>query len=223
MKDNALIDLLATILEQGLAHANLNMPVVQLNQPTQQGIEPNTVYFQKLFDDRYGWAANSKQVRYKYDYKTDPTGNNPVGSPSIGIPNTVDPLNGATNILNDETYVADVDQQQVITTFQICAFFAQIPGQSATQPTASDVVNYLAKYLSHRQIMKQFRAQNVGLLRIVHIGNQQFHNDFSQFQALPAFKVELTHVREFSLEINEIDSFSGRVFVVNDEVNNNGN
>jgi len=53
--DSDLIRLFRSTLMSGLALAGWNYPVVQRSQSTQQGIPTeNTVYFQKLFDYRYG-------------------------------------------------------------------------------------------------------------------------------------------------------------------------
>lgn len=63
MLDNALIELFSDRLVSASAAAGWNYPVVQKQQPTQQGIptEP-TIFFEKLFDNAYGYAAYSNSV-----------------------------------------------------------------------------------------------------------------------------------------------------------------
>lgn len=60
MNDNALINVLATQLEAASASAGWNYPVIQKNQPTQEGIPTApTIFFEKLFDDEYGFPMVS--------------------------------------------------------------------------------------------------------------------------------------------------------------------
>lgn len=183
MKDNDLIDLLATKIEEGLASAGLSLPVIQLEQPTQQGVEENAIYLQKLFDQEYGWAQNKKTI------------------------NT-----------NPDKTITSKDTQQVITPFQISIFYQIIPDATASQPTASDILNYLKAYLNHRTIMSQFRAAGVGVLRIVRISNDAHHNDYSQFQLMPLMQIDLVHTREIGLNVDSITSLEGKVININ-EVN----
>ena len=184
MKDNDLIDLLATKIEEGLANAGLSLVVLQLEQPTQQGVEENAIYLQKLFDQEYGWAQNTK-----------------------------------TRLATPDKKINSKDSQQVITPFQISIFYQIIPDASASQPTASDILNYLKTYLNHRTIMQQFRAAGVGVLRITKIGNDAHHNDYSQYQLMPRMQIDLVHTREIELAIDSITSLEGKVININ-EVNN---
>lgn len=57
MKDNDLINLIATQLEAGSAALGFNYVVLQKEQPTQQGIPTApTIFFEKLFDNAFGYA-----------------------------------------------------------------------------------------------------------------------------------------------------------------------
>ena len=58
MRDNLLIQLFLPIIVSGLAADGFTGVIVQqMDQPTQQGIPTNpTVYFQKIYNHRYGWG-----------------------------------------------------------------------------------------------------------------------------------------------------------------------
>jgi hypothetical protein len=63
MLDNALINLIATQLEAASAQAGWSYPVIQKNQPTQEGIPTGpTIFFEKLFDMAYGWPEVSYEA-----------------------------------------------------------------------------------------------------------------------------------------------------------------
>lgn len=54
--DNQLIDIFATQLEAASAQAGWNYVVLQNNQPSLEGAPTApTIYFEKMFDDEYGW------------------------------------------------------------------------------------------------------------------------------------------------------------------------
>ena len=59
MLDNELIALFRPIITAGLvSYGFADVDVIQFNQPTQQGTPlKNTIYFQKLFDHRYGFMG----------------------------------------------------------------------------------------------------------------------------------------------------------------------
>lgn len=60
MTDNQLIDILATKLEAASANAGWNYGVVQLEEPTNQGIPTApTIFFEKLFDHPYGYPITN--------------------------------------------------------------------------------------------------------------------------------------------------------------------
>jgi hypothetical protein len=60
MLDNALINLFATQLEAASAAATWGYPVLQKNQPTQEGIPTGpAIFFEKLYDHAYGWPEVS--------------------------------------------------------------------------------------------------------------------------------------------------------------------
>jgi hypothetical protein len=63
MTDNQLIQLFLPIIQNGLiADGFVDVPVVQSNQPTQQGINSNpTVYFYKVGDKRYGFLGRKSE------------------------------------------------------------------------------------------------------------------------------------------------------------------
>ncbi len=56
MTDNQLISVLSAQLETASANAGWNYPVLQKDQPTQQGVPYDpTIFFEKLFDYEYGY------------------------------------------------------------------------------------------------------------------------------------------------------------------------
>lgn len=63
MLDNELYQILIPIIQNGLnAQGFSNIPVVQLNQPTQQGVNTeSTVYLTKLSDERLGFVRNNSE------------------------------------------------------------------------------------------------------------------------------------------------------------------
>lgn len=68
MKDNELIDIFATQLELGVASGGWDFLVIQKNQPEKQGVpSAPSVFFEKLFDHRYGFPI----IKNTYDPLTD--------------------------------------------------------------------------------------------------------------------------------------------------------
>lgn len=58
MTDPELIKLVREVVIAGMATKGWSFPVVQRSQPTQQGIPTETtIYFQKMYDKRYGWPG----------------------------------------------------------------------------------------------------------------------------------------------------------------------
>lgn len=69
MKDNDLIALLSAQLNLAVTAGGWDFPVIQKQQPTQQGIPyAPAVFFEKLFDYHYGWAETDYPV---YDPSTN--------------------------------------------------------------------------------------------------------------------------------------------------------
>lgn len=73
MTDNQLIEIFLPIITSGLtADGFTGVSVVQFDQPTQQGINTTpTVYFQKLYDHRYGYLRREdlwNEINNNYDH-----------------------------------------------------------------------------------------------------------------------------------------------------------
>jgi hypothetical protein len=95
---------------------------------------------------------------------------------------------------------SDNEMQLYETTFQISALVIQNPAD-LTLPTASDVANYVKRWLTHPVTLQNFRSQNVGLLRITHIRNPWFEDDRHRFEAHPNFDLVLTHDNTLTITV----------------------
>jgi hypothetical protein len=167
MLDNALINLFATRLEAaalagGWLSGGLPYAVVQKNPPTQEGVPTApTIFFEKLFDDVYGWPA--------LDYEHN-----------VAVP----PATQGT--------FTDTENQWCETTFQVSALVIQDPND-LTIPTASDVVNYVNRFLHTRASIEYFKGSSVSMLRVTKVRNPYFEDDRNTYEANPSFDITLCH------------------------------
>lgn len=184
MLDNDLIELLATRMELASATAGWNFPVVQKEQPTQQGIptEP-TIFLEKLFDNLYGFAARSNDIVTE----TDDFGPFPQ--------------------------MRETDKQLIETAFQISAWVIQDP-TNTNLPTASDVVNYVSMFLRHRETIRAWAPLNVNLLRVTQIRNPYTEDDRHRNEATPSLDLILTHDRTLTLDVSSADTVVGDFYAI---------
>jgi hypothetical protein len=60
MTDNELIAIVSGQIEAAIANAGWAFPVVQKDEPTNEGTPSGaSVFLKKMFDDPYGWPMNS--------------------------------------------------------------------------------------------------------------------------------------------------------------------
>lgn len=171
MKDNDLIALFASKLEEGLALSGWDVLVVQAYQPTQEGVawKPQ-VSFEKLFDHEYGWPTELLVLN-----KDTP--------PGYKLPD-----------------FSNIGRQWVESTFQVTSLALQ-DVHDLTIPTPSDIAHFLKIYINMRQVMEDFRVAGASVLRITDIRNAKFEDDRDQFESSPSFDVVLQHVREIALSV----------------------
>jgi hypothetical protein len=158
--DNTLFDLVANTLDAASALAGWNYLTVARDQPSPQGaVTAGTIYLERQFDDRYGWAASNDV----YNPPNPDTPPNPQG-----------------------TYTKN-ELQWIEAHFQVSAMVIQNPSD-LTVPTALDVVRYLAQYMNHRTIVKSLiRSSGVGILRVSTVRNPWDKDDRDIFEATPSF------------------------------------
>jgi hypothetical protein len=162
MNDNPLIELFIAQLTAAMAGAGWAYPIVQKNQPTQEGIPTqNAVFFEKLFDNEYGWPGMSGE----YVAPTPPV------------------AQGSYN---------KAEKQWVETTFQVSALAIQDPS-NLNVPTASDIVNFVKRYINSRPVIYALKSSGVSILRIGQIRNPYFADDRDLYEANPNFDVILQH------------------------------
>ncbi len=172
MKDNDLIALFSSRLEEAIALAGWDVVVLQGYQPTQEGVPSKpTVVFEKLSDHEYGWPMSSAYTL------------NSVAPPGLALPD-----------------FSQEDQQWVESTFQVTALAIQNVFDLSI-PTPSDIAHQLKLYLNSRHVIWNFRNDGVSIIRITDIRNPKFEDDRDLFEANPNFDVVCQHKRtlEFSV------------------------
>jgi hypothetical protein len=185
MKDNDLIALFSSRLEEAIALAGWDVVVIQGYQPTQQGVPSKpTVSFEKLFDHEYGWPMSSE---YVLDSTTPP---------------------GQT--LPD---FSQFEQQWVESTFQVTSLSIQDPTDLSI-PTPSDIAHQLKLYMNARQTIWKFQKDDVAILRVTDIRNPKFEDDRDLFEANPNFDVILQHKRELVFKTPGSNEVIGDIIAV---------
>lgn len=171
MQDNQLIAFVAAQMDAASAAAGWNYAVVQKNQPTEQGVSSApTIFFEKLFDEKYGWP-------------------------------------GTCLVYNETTKQYDETETQLYaTTFQISAWVRQDPNNLAL-PTASDVANYVARYIASRHVAFIFQQSQLGILRVSQVRNPYFKDDSDRYEANPNFDFVITHANPVVFEVPAATTF----------------
>jgi len=170
--DNQILQLLATTLDQALAHGGYfladgttTFPVVQKDQPTQQGIPSDpTVYFEKILDVPYGFPLASSM----YD--------------------------ASTNTFQES------EIQLYETTVQVSSLVVQDPN-NPTMPTASDVTNYMKLYIGSRWNARNWQKQGIGILRVMNVQNPAFEDDRHRFEYHPHFDFVITYKKSITFVV----------------------
>lgn len=85
------------------------------------------------------------------------------------------------------------ETQQYITRIQFMALVPQSPEVNVT--TTSDVLNVVAGIIASDACRAAFRAQDLGILRVMDVTNPYFSDDRNRWEAAPSFDVLFTHKR----------------------------
>lgn len=181
MKDNGLIALLRTqLLAASSAAGWPDVEVIQKLQPSQQGTPSGrTIFIQKLFDKRYGFAGQSLD----YDESSDT--------------------------------IRQTEIQCIETTIQISALARQ--NGDDTLPTASDIINYSAQYLSTEASVDLLASNGVNIIRITDVRNVSFSDDQFRNEFHSSFDVTLSHSRDIVFDVSKVASITGDIIDI-DEV-----
>ncbi|WVW37744.1 hypothetical protein Gekk315_00032 [Aeromonas phage Gekk3-15] len=82
--------------------------------------------------------------------------------------------------------VFDETETQIIeVSFEISALARQ--GTDINKPTAKDILNYLAMFMSSRQNVRELLKSNLNILRITEVRNGSFGDDQERFAFHPSF------------------------------------
>jgi hypothetical protein len=179
--DNSLFALIADQLDAASALAGWNYLTVSRDQPSPEGaVTAGTIYLEKQFDNRYGWA----QASDVYNPPNPDTPPNPQG-----------------------TYTK-TELQWIESHFQISSMVIQNPSD-LTIPTAKDVVEYLAAYLNSRVIVRQLAAQGVQVLKVSNVRNPWDKDDRDIYEATPSFDLTVYYQSSISFTIPATNVIQG--------------
>lgn len=95
---------------------------------------------------------------------------------------------------DDPTKNIEITKQCKEVEIQFSALVINNPSMDArSQPTAMDVVSYVALWLKTRTVMRLMAAQNMGYLRFTKIRNDYFEDDRHRHESWPTFELVLTY------------------------------
>lgn len=165
VSDKEILVLMIALLKEGILHFGWDYPVVQKQQPTQQGLpfgdldNPNdgAVFIERLDDDNYLF----KELKQTH---------NP----------------------SDHTF-SETESQIAETTFQMSAIVPQNPSDT-TRPTAADVAKALRMWMTSRYVMRKLTAQKFNILPPRALKNAWFVDDTGRNQAHAHFDYVLTYI-----------------------------
>lgn len=103
-------------------------------------------------------------------------------------------------------------------TFQISALWPQTPGDD-TLPTASDVLNYLQRYLTSRASIKLWKDNEASIFKIMMATNPAFMDDQSQHEYHPNFQIVFNHELDLKSNVPAVKRVIPRIIAINE---NNG-
>jgi len=110
----------------------------------------------------------------------------------------------------------EMETQVYVTTFQVSALFAQTPGDTS-KPTASDVANYLKRFITSRETIRQFKKKGLSFFRVTDVRNVKFSDDMSQFEAFPAFDIAIVHNNSLTSVIGAATSWRTKIVSIGGE------
>lgn len=129
-----------------------------------------------------------------------------------GMPGTTTQINVPSVGSNTE-----VNTQKMESTFQISALIIRHPSIGATtEPTASDISNYVATVLQRRDTVRELIKHNVNVLRLKRIGNEYFEDDRHRHEAWPTFEIIFTWEKVTSYVVGNTDKVVEHIYVVPD-------
>lgn len=109
-----------------------------------------------------------------------------IGDKRIGTPLRSDKWDSVNSVMtHTETQIYE-------TTFQLSVLATQDPANTS-QYTASDITNLTAHIMQSDAALAAFRAQDIGVLRVMEVRNPYFSDDRGRFEASPSFDFILTH------------------------------
>jgi hypothetical protein len=126
---------------------------------------------------------------------------------------------GVANSFDSETSVmTQTETQNYETTIQISALVIQQPSDLSI-PTASDVVNYLKRYMTSRAQLAAWTSQGVNILRPLRVENPYFEDDRHRNEAMPSFDLVFTHQNAIAQPIGYVTDMTGTDIIVGSDVN----
>lgn len=126
---------------------------------------------------------------------------------------------GTSTLVNNPSVgkSTEVNTQKMETTFQISVLTILLPSMDVnTQPTASDISNYLATVMQRRDTIRELIKHNVNVLKFKKIGNDYFEDDRHRHEAWPVFEVVLAWEQVTSYVVDNTDKIVGNIYVVPD-------
>lgn len=112
---------------------------------------------------------------------------------------------------NTLTQNFDHAEEQVYETRIQFSVWAKEAPQNVTGVTASDILSAVAAIMQSDKSLDAFRAQGVGVQRIIEMPNPYFLDDQDQFMADPSLDVILTHTRSLVATIPAVDTYEARI------------
>jgi len=86
----------------------------------------------------------------------------------------------------------ETETQVTETTFQISAMVTQNP-TDLTIPTASDVAQFMKRFIQTRVTIDLWNSQEVSMLRVTDVRNPYFVDDRDRFEGYPNFDIVVIH------------------------------
>lgn len=186
MKDVDLIDTISTRCELALAALGYNTETFPMLQNYQPRQQGTPIGNSVWIEKLYSHVYGSPG--YEFNYVND----------------THQQVNG---------YFKEKENQLYNTTFQITVLLPQIPGNTDI-PTASDVAEYLQRWLASRASLREFRKSGLSIYRILDVRNPKFKDDQEQYEAHPSFDVTFNHMNSLETDIGAVQRVSGRIIRV---------
>lgn len=108
------------------------------------------------------------------------------------------------------------ESQNYNTPFQISVLLPQVPGDT-TLPTASDMANFLQRWMTSRATRRLFKGLGISIFRVTDVRNSKFQDDQSQYEARPSFDLTINHNNALITDVHPVYRVEGKLIGVGGE------